>query len=88
MGTIAEVANFFEVEPQRIIKSVLFIADEEPVMVLVRGDHDVNDVKLKNFLGADFLDEATEEDARRVLERALVQLVQSMLPKMLKFMQI
>lgn len=67
MGTIAEVANFFEVEPQRIIKSVLFIADEEPVMVLVRGDHDVNDVKLKNFLGADFLDEATEEDARRVL---------------------
>ena len=28
---------------------------------------DVNDVKLKNFLGADFLDEATEEDARRVL---------------------
>ena len=48
MGTIAEVANFFEVEPQRIInKSVLFIADEEPVMVLVRGDHDVNDVKLK-----------------------------------------
>lgn len=88
MGTIAEVANFFEVEPQRIIKSVLFIADEEPVMVLVRGDHDVNDVKLKNFLGADFLDEATEEDARRVLERALVQLVQSMFPKMLKFMQI
>ena len=67
VGTIAEVANFFEVEPQRIIKSVLFIADEEPVMVLVRGDHDVNDVKLKNFLGADFLDEATEEDARRVL---------------------
>lgn len=66
VGTIAEVANFFEVEPQRIIKSVLFIADEEPVMVLVRGDHDVNDVKLKNFLGADFLDEATE-DARRVL---------------------
>ncbi len=50
MGTIAEVANFFEVEPQRIIKSVLFIADEEPVMVLVRGDHDVNDVKLKKLL--------------------------------------
>lgn len=63
--TIEEVSAFFEVEPQRIIKAVLFIADEEPVLVLVRGDHDVNDVKLKNYLGADFLDEATEEDAQK-----------------------
>lgn len=63
--TIEEVSAFFEVEPQRIIKAVLFIADEEPILVLVRGDHDVNDVKLKNYLGADFLDEATEEDAQK-----------------------
>ena len=27
----------------------MFIADEQPVLVLVRGDHEVNDVKLKNF---------------------------------------
>ncbi|MDR0922591.1 MAG: proline--tRNA ligase [Lactobacillales bacterium] len=65
--TIDEVAAFFDVEPTRIIKSVLFIADEAPVLVLVRGDHEVNDVKLKNFLGADFLDEATEADAMKYL---------------------
>ncbi|MFV0559766.1 MAG: proline--tRNA ligase [Enterococcus sp.] len=65
--TIEEVANFLEVEPQKIIKSVLFIADEEPVLVLVRGDHEVNDVKLKNYLGANFLDEASEEDAQKYL---------------------
>ncbi len=65
--TIDEVAAFFEIDPQKIIKSVLFIADNEPVLVLVRGDHEVNDVKLKNFLGADFLEEASEEDAQKYL---------------------
>lgn len=65
--TIEEVAAFFDVQPQKIIKSVLFKADEQPVLVLVRGDHEVNDVKLKNFLGADFLEEATEEEAKNYL---------------------
>lgn len=65
--TIEEVAVFFDVQPQKIIKSVLFTADEQPVLVLVRGDHEVNDVKLKNFLGADFLEEATEEEAKNYL---------------------
>lgn len=61
--TIAEVSKFLEVDPQKIIKSVLFMADGEPVMVLVRGDHEVNDVKLKNFLGVNFLEAATPEEA-------------------------
>lgn len=65
--TIEEVAAFFDVQPQKIIKSVLFTADEQPVLVLVRGDHEVNDVKLKNFLGADFLEEAAEEEAKNYL---------------------
>lgn len=65
--TIEEVAAFFDVQPQKIIKSVLFTADEQPVLVLVRGDHEINDVKLKNFLGADFLEEATEEEAKNYL---------------------
>jgi len=65
--TIEEVTAFFDVQPQKIIKSVLFTADEQPVLVLVRGDHEVNDVKLKNFLGADFLEEATEEEAKNYL---------------------
>ncbi|MDQ8439972.1 proline--tRNA ligase [Enterococcus faecium] len=65
--SIDEVVDFFSVEPQKIIKSVLFIADEQPVLVLVRGDHEVNDVKLKNYLSADFLEEATEEEAQKYL---------------------
>lgn len=65
--TIADLCAFLNVEPQKTLKSVLFIADGEPVLVLVRGDHDVNDIKLKNYLGADFLDPATIEDAQKYL---------------------
>lgn len=65
--TIADLCAFLNVEPQKTLKSVLFIADGEPVLVLVRGDHDVNDIKLKNYLGADFLDPATAEDAQKYL---------------------
>lgn len=65
--TIADLCAFLNVEPQKTLKSVLFIADGEPVLVLVRGDHDVNDIKLKNYLGADFLDPATVEDAQKYL---------------------
>lgn len=68
VATIAEVSEFLKIEPQRIIKSVLFMADQQPVMVLVRGDHEVNAVKLKNFLGVDFLEEATEEEAHNYLQ--------------------
>lgn len=65
--TIEEVAKFFRVARDKIIKSVLFIVDEKPFLVLVRGDDEVNDVKLKNFLKADFLEEASEEEALKFL---------------------
>ncbi len=65
--TIDEVAKFFEINSDQLIKSVLFIADEAPVLVLVRGDHEVNDVKVKNFLGADSLEMATDDQAQEFL---------------------
>ncbi len=67
VGTVNEVAKFLEVEPQKIIKSILFMADNQPVMVLVRGDHEVNDIKLKNYLGADFLEAANPEQVAQYL---------------------
>jgi len=60
--TITEVSAFLEVEPEKVLKSLLFIADEKPVLVIVRGDHEVNEVKLKNHLDTAFLELATEEE--------------------------
>lgn len=65
--TIDEVAEFLDVKPSTLVKSMLYVADEKPVMVLVRGDHEVNETKLKNFLGADFLDPATPDQVQEFL---------------------
>lgn len=60
--SITEVSTFLEVEPEKVMKSLLFIADEKPILVIVRGDHEVNEVKLKNHLDTIFLELATEEE--------------------------
>jgi prolyl-tRNA synthetase len=53
--TIEEVTDFLKVPAARLIKTVVFLADKKTVMALVRGDHEVNEVKLKKKLGADEL---------------------------------
>ncbi len=51
MRTVEEVAAFLGVEADRLVKTLLFDAGGEIVAVLVRGDHQVNETKLKNHLG-------------------------------------
>jgi len=50
--TIAEVAKFMGVPGSAFVKSLIYAVDGKPVMVCVPGDRDVNEVKLKHFLGA------------------------------------
>lgn len=64
--TIEEVAAFLQVKKEQLVKSLLFVVDGEPVLVLVRGDHEVNDVKVKNLLGGTVCELADEELVRRI----------------------
>ena len=64
--SIDDVATFLNVPEEQTIKTLLFIADDEPVVALLVGNDQINDVKLKNFLAADFLEPATEDEARQV----------------------
>ncbi|MBC1484320.1 proline--tRNA ligase [Listeria sp. FSL L7-1509] len=50
--TIAEIVAFLEVSIEKTMKSMLYQVDDEVIMVLVRGDHEVNDIKIKNALDA------------------------------------
>ena len=50
--TIDQVAAFMGLPADRFVKSLVYCADGKPVMVCVEGDRDVNEVKLKRFLGA------------------------------------
>ena len=49
--TIDEVSQFLDVEPSKLIKSLVYIADRENVFVLVRGDHQVDEGKLETVIG-------------------------------------
>ena len=53
MRTVEEVTSFLSVSPQELVKTLIFKTDTEVVAALIRGDHEVNEVKLKNLLGAD-----------------------------------
>ncbi|MGM0897537.1 MAG: proline--tRNA ligase [Bacillota bacterium] len=65
--TIAQVADFLDTTPENCIKTLVFKADDELIVVLSRGDHEVNDVKVKHISGAKLIDMATPEDVRKLL---------------------
>ena len=49
--TVEAVAAFLGVPTGAVIKTLVFIADDVPVVVLMRGDLDVNEIKVKAALG-------------------------------------
>ncbi|MGG3738299.1 proline--tRNA ligase [Aeribacillus pallidus] len=65
--SIEEVSTYLGVAPEKCIKTLLFKVDDQYVVALVRGDHEVNDVKLKNVLDATVIELATPEETKEVL---------------------
>src|SRR5437764_5292584 len=54
--SIDDVGRFLGKPTSELVKTLVFDTDQGCVMVLVRGDREVNAVKVKNFLGADFVE--------------------------------
>ena len=70
--TVDEAAESLDLDPNQVIKSMLYIGqmseDEyQPVLVLMRGDDEVNEAKVTNALDCEELELATEEDAEKYL---------------------
>ncbi|MCT3023178.1 proline--tRNA ligase [Pediococcus pentosaceus] len=65
--SIDEVAAKLDVDSNRLIKTMVLIADDAPVLALLRGNDQLNEVKLTNLLHADEVREATEEEAFELL---------------------
>lgn len=61
MRTIDEVSAFLSVEPERIVKTLIYQTELGPVAALIRGDHELNDTKLRNALHAEELGMADPE---------------------------
>jgi prolyl-tRNA synthetase len=60
MKSIEEVSWFLSVQPRDVVKTMIYSADGIPVAVLVRGDADVNEIKVKNYLNCDVLEMADD----------------------------
>jgi len=69
VATIEEVAAFLKVSGNRTLKAVFYIADKQLIFIVIRGDLEVNEVKLKNTLKSAELRMANEEE---VAEAGLV----------------
>ncbi|MNW44752.1 Proline--tRNA ligase [compost metagenome] len=58
--TIEQLVGFLHVEKQSIVKTMIYLVNGNPVAVLVRGDHEVNEVKVKNYFGAENIEIADD----------------------------
>ncbi|MCL2789304.1 MAG: proline--tRNA ligase [Desulfobulbus sp.] len=58
---VDKVAEFFKISQSGVIKTMIYLADGEPVAALVRGDREVQPVKMKNLLGANEVEVLDEE---------------------------
>jgi len=69
MATIEEVSGFLKVPRSRTLKAVFYVADGKLIFVVIRGDLEVNEVKLKNALGCSEFRMATEAE---IIEAGIV----------------
>jgi prolyl-tRNA synthetase len=67
LTTVADVARALHVERGSLLKAYpVIVEDRGLVLVVVRGDHRVNDIKLQNALGAPFRPAREDEFAQRI----------------------
>jgi prolyl-tRNA synthetase len=66
VSTVQDVCSFMGTVPAGLIKTLIYLADGEPVALLVRGDHEVNETKVKKALGAAQLELADKKKVEEV----------------------
>ena len=82
--SIDEVATFLNVPEEQTIKTLFYMADGELVAALLVGNDQLNEVKLKNHLGADFFDVASEEEVANLVQAGFGSLGPVGLPENIK----
>ncbi|MBL76092.1 MAG: proline--tRNA ligase [Chloroflexi bacterium] len=63
--TIPDLASFLAIPEEQTLKAVFYQADTEIILVVIRGDIEVNEIKLKNHLHATDLRLATSEEVEK-----------------------
>ncbi len=61
--SIEEVAEFLNVKEKETVKAMIFKADEKDyIMALIRGDYEINEIKLKHVLKVSEIELATDKE--------------------------
>ena len=66
LKTVEELTARFKLKRTQLVKTILYVADEKPLAACVRGDHEVNEGKLKRLAGAKTLRLARPEEIENV----------------------
>ena len=64
--TIEKVGHLLKVKPENMVKTLIYAADEKPIAVLIRGDHDANEAKIKKYLKCQTLEMASEDVIKKI----------------------
>ncbi len=63
-SSIEDVSKFMKVKPKNMLKSMVYKAGDELIVAVVRGDHDVNEEKLKDATGQTVVGLADDAEAK------------------------
>jgi len=66
--TVEEVCGFLKIPASQLVKSLLYMADGQPVFALVRGDDELNESKLQTALGSGNFRPATPEEVLKTTQ--------------------
>jgi prolyl-tRNA synthetase len=71
LSTIDDVSGYLKCKPADMIKTLIYQADDDVVVALVRGDHEINEARLRRHLGANSLALATPAVIEKVTGAAV-----------------
>ncbi|MBU4457613.1 MAG: proline--tRNA ligase [Candidatus Omnitrophica bacterium] len=71
VSTIEKVGALLKVKPEQMVKTLIYVADGMPVAVLIRGDHEASEAKIKKYLKAGTIEMATEDIIKKATEGPL-----------------
>jgi len=69
--TIEEAADFLKAPKERFLKSTVYVAGEERILAVVRGDHEVNELKLARAAEVESVRPASKEESKRATRAAV-----------------
>jgi prolyl-tRNA synthetase len=70
-GSIEEISAFLKVSPKSMLKSLVYVAGDAVVLAVVRGDHDVNEIRLARALGVPEVFLAGEAEVKKATGAAV-----------------